>query len=236
MAGMARQGKGRAMKIIVFAKTKGGVSATSLCYNIAMMAAIKSQVFIVDLDPQGSLTRIWEKSGQLINPRLIKDVESVAKSVRLLTQAGYDREYMFVDTPGAGMHLITEAMEAADLIVLPTQPSPLDVYAQDAVAARIENLGMRKKTMVVLTRTSTKIDTDKAERHLQLRTPYKIPRMAERADYKRATETGQAAWELSSNKEVKSEIRKIWDGMQEALKAAGAHSTESRADDRPTRH
>jgi chromosome partitioning protein len=223
------------MKVIVFAKTKGGVSATTLCYNIAIMAAAKSKVFLVDLDPQRSLTNIWEKSRELVNPRLITDVESVAKSVRLLAQADYAREYMFVDTPGAGMALITEAIEAADLIVLPTQPSPLDVHAQDAVAARIEKLGMRNKTMVVLTRTSTKADTDKAQKHLQLRTPYKIPTMAERADYKRATETGQAAWELDKNKRIKAEIKKIWDAIQQAMKTASAYSTES-ASDRPTRH
>jgi hypothetical protein len=30
--------------------------------------------------------------------------QSVARSVRLLVQAGYDREYMFMDTPGSHEH------------------------------------------------------------------------------------------------------------------------------------
>ena len=188
------------MKVIVFAATKGGVSKTTLCYNVALMAASKSQVFLADLDPQRSLTHMWSKRNEMVNPRLITDVESVAKSVRLLTQAGYDREYMFIDTPGSLMPIITDAIEAADLIVLPTQPSPLDLHAQDAVAARIEKLGLRSKTMFVLTRTSAKADTKHAADYLKLRTPFPILTMAERVDYKRAAELGQAGWELSGNK------------------------------------
>jgi cellulose biosynthesis protein BcsQ len=57
---------------------------------------------------------------------------------------------VFVDTPGSLMPIITDAIEAADLIVLPTQPSPLDLHAQDAVAASIEKLGLRDKIKMVL--------------------------------------------------------------------------------------
>jgi chromosome partitioning protein len=220
------------MKVIVFAATKGGVSKTSLCYNVALMAAAKSQVFLADLDPQASLTHIWQRRDEFVNPRLITDVESVSKSVRLLTQAGYDREYMFVDTPGSLMPVITEALEAADLIVLPTQPSPLDLHAQDAVAARIEKLGLRDKTMVVLTRTSNKEDTANATEYMKLRTPYPVLTMAERVDYKRAAEKGKAAWEFSKNKDAKAEIKRIWDQMQAALKGTHhAKATEKEAVD-----
>ncbi len=209
------------MKVVVFAATKGGVAKTTLCYNVALMAAERSKVFVADLDPQASLTDIWSRREELVNPRLITDVESVAKSVRLLTQAGYDREYIFVDTPGSLMPVITEAIEAADLIVLPTQPSPLDLHAQDAVAARIEKLGLRHKTMFVLTRTSAKADTDKAKQYLQLRTSLPILTMAERADYKRAAERGDAGWEPSSNKDARAEIKKLWDAMRAAMAADG---------------
>ena len=152
-----------------------------------------------------------------MNPRLITDVESVGKSVRLLTSAGYDREFMFVDTPGSMMHKITEAIGAADLIVLPTQPSPLDLHAQDAVAARIDKMGLRDRTMCVLTRTSNKADIAKARHYLKLRTPFPILTIAERADYKRSAEKGQAAWEIKKNKEAKDEIEKLWKAMKVAM-------------------
>jgi chromosome partitioning protein len=220
--------RGRAMKVVVFAASKGGVAKTTLCYNTALIAAEKSQVFIADLDPQRSLSDIWQRRNEFVNPRLITDVESVAKSVKLLTQAGYDREFMFVDTPGSMMPVITDAIMAADLIVLPTQPSPLDLHAQDAVAARIDKMGLSEKVMFVLTRTSTKADTEKAKEYLRLRTRFPILTMSERVDYKRAAEKGQAAWEVSRGKEIKTEISELWVEMQKAIKRT---STKLEKDD-----
>lgn len=216
------------MKVIVFTATKGGVAKTTLCYNTAIYASQKHQVFVADLDPQQSLKSIWGRRSELLNPRLITDVESVGKSVKLLTQAGYDREYMFVDTPGSMMPVITDAIMAADLIMLPTQPSPLDLQAQDAVAERIAKLGLSDKAMFVLTRTSNKADTDKAKKYLSLLTKNPILSMAERADYKRATEKGQAVWEVSNNKEAKSEIKTLWEAMKSAAgKSQGATTEKS---------
>lgn len=205
------------MKVVVFAASKGGVAKTTLCYNVALMAAQKSQVFLADLDPQGSLQEIWKRRDEFVNPRLITDVTSVSQSVRLLTQAGYDREFMFVDTPGSLMPVITDALEAADLIILPTQPSPLDLHAQDAVAARIERMGLSDKAMFVITRTSTKADTERAKDYLKIRTRHPILTIAERADYKRAAEKGQAGWEFNNNKDAKAEVKKLWEAMQVAI-------------------
>jgi chromosome partitioning protein len=208
------------MKVIVFAATKGGVGKTTLAYNVALAAALKHQVLITDLDPQGSLRELWAKRNELVNPRMVSNVDSVAQAVRLLTSAGYGREFLFVDTPGSMMPVITDAIGAADLIVLPTQPSPLDLHAQEAVAARVEKMGLRDRTMFVLTRTvgSQKADTEKALEYLRLYTPFPIPTISERADYKRAAETGKAAWELSNNKDIKSEVRKLWQAMLAAMK------------------
>jgi cellulose biosynthesis protein BcsQ len=86
------------MKIIVFAKTKGGVAASTLCYNVAILAAIKSQVFLVDRDPQKSLEKMWYVRNELLNPRLVIDVENVARSAQSLRGSGFNQEYMFVDT------------------------------------------------------------------------------------------------------------------------------------------
>lgn len=112
------------MKTIVIAKTKGGVGGSTLCYNVALYAAAQATpVCLIDRDPQESLTKMWVARSELINPILIYDVESVARSVKLLTGANYDREFLFVDTPGSMMPIIVDAISAADLIVVPTRPS-----------------------------------------------------------------------------------------------------------------
>jgi chromosome partitioning protein len=216
------------VKVVVFAGSKGGTGKTSLLLNLAALAAEKKadgnyrhKLFLADLDPQGSLKHFADKRPDQVNPRFVDDVENVAKSVRMLTSAGYDREFMLVDTPGSMMPLITRAFEAADLIVLPTQPSPLDLHAQEAVAARIARMGLEDRTLFVLTRTSNKEDTEAARQYLAIRTPLPILTVTDRPAYKRAMDEGRAAWEMEGgNKDAKAEIKKIWDVIVSATTSA----------------
>lgn len=206
------------MKVITFASPKGGTAKTTLTYNFALMAAAKSQVFITDLDPQGSLQEIWKRRNEMVNPRLITDVESVAKSVRLLTQAGYGREFMFVDTPGSLWPVITDAVAASDVIVLTAQPSPIDLSSVEALAVRIDKMGLSSRLMILLTRCSNKEDTKHAVDFLSMRTPHPILTISERVDYKRAADQGVAAWEFGKgNRDIKAETKKAWDLMQKIM-------------------
>jgi chromosome partitioning protein len=172
---------------------------------------------------------MWHARNELINPRLIEGVENVAKSVKLLTNAGFDRDFAFVDTPGSIMPVITDALEAADLIVVPVQPGQLDLWGQDAVVDRIDRLGLINKMMFVLTRVQAgkggQTEADKARRYLQ-RSPHPIPVMPERIDYRKGAEQGMAAWEVSKNKDIKVDVENIWKAMQIALRAAPLYGTE----------
>lgn len=205
------------MKVIVFAATKGGTGKTSLSYNVALMAAIKHQVFMTDLDPQETLTKIAARRHDAINPRLITDVQSVSNSVRLLESAGYGRDFLFVDTPNSLNPQVADALETADLVVLPTQPSLADLEAQEAVAARIQRLEIANRTLFVLNRTNNPSDTKKALEFLKPLTTNQILTVGDRADYRRALETGSAAWDVSKNRDIKTEIKKLWDLMQTVM-------------------
>jgi cellulose biosynthesis protein BcsQ len=65
------------MKTIVFAATKGGTGKSSLAYNVAIAASKRHQVLIADLDPQRSLKAMWERRGELLNPRLVSNVQNL---------------------------------------------------------------------------------------------------------------------------------------------------------------
>jgi chromosome partitioning protein len=205
------------MKTIVFAATKGGTSKTTLTYNVAIEASRKHQVLIADLDPQKSLKMMWEKRGELINPRLVSNVSGLAQSIKLLSEAGYDREFIFVDTPGSMMNVIRDAFSAADCIVLPVGPSPLDWVAQEAVADLAESMGLIDRTIFVVTKvTETKSGlVDRAKEFFTIRTKYKIPIIKHRAEYARAVDHGKAGCEL--NKQAESEIRELWKLIQTVL-------------------
>jgi cellulose biosynthesis protein BcsQ len=78
------------------------------------------------------------------------DVGSLSDALRRLKKAGYNRDYMIIDTPGSFMNIIKDAIEVADCLVLPLQASPLDFLAQKDVAADIEAMGKKGRTVFVL--------------------------------------------------------------------------------------
>lgn len=222
------------MKTIAFCKTKGGVGASTLCFHISLYVASEgTPVCIVDQDPQEALTRMWEARSELINPLLIHGVDSITKTAREFNAENCDREFMFVDTPGSITPVIRDAVNAADLIVVPVQWTYLDISAQAALLDLIGKSNLTYKTQFVMTRVPPnggQADVEKSKKYLQQFSPHPIPMMFERLDYGRAGAGGRAAWERevkknNKNQIVRDEIGAIWSSMQKALKKASG-STE----------
>lgn len=227
------------MKTIVFAATKGGVGKSTLCFNVAIEAAKKHQVLMADLDPQKSLTAIFNRRSEMINPRIVSKMTDVGEGVRLLMEAGYGREFMFVDTPGSLMPVIRSAIIAADLIVLPLQPSALDWDAQEDLVALIESLGLQDRMMFVVNRTEGKSDLIKqAKEHFALRTKLPVQEVKHRIDYARGAGMGKAAFEVGGNKDAAKDCRDLWKAVQDALAttAKTATTTKEKHDDRRSIH
>ena len=133
-----------AVKVIVFASTKGGTGKSTLCFNAGMHAAREHQVLFADLDPQGSLTELWQRRAELLNPQIVKHVNGVASAVRRLEDTGYSRDYLFIDTPGSHVPIIRDAVAVSLLApalsaqhghrsVLPLMPAQVRGLFADAL-------------------------------------------------------------------------------------------------------
>lgn len=204
------------MKVIVFAATKGGTGKTTLAWNVALHAAQRDKVLIGDMDPQKSLTELWGKSGEPSNPRLVSNIETVAGSVRLLKEAGYERDFLIIDLPGSIIPIIRDALASADLVVLPVQPSPMDLLSQEAMFDLVDDMGLGDRTMFVINRIQGRSDLyEKAREFLDTRTVLPIPTIKNRADYARAAWTGQGGCNL--NKQCQSEIAELWRAIENAI-------------------
>jgi chromosome partitioning protein len=119
--------------VITIAQQKGGAGKTTLAAHLAMTwSEMGKHVALVDIDPQGSLT-MWHgvRAARLGDGRTGLHVSTitgwrVAAEVERLA-----REYdvVLIDSPP---HAATEAriaIRAARLVVIPVQPSPMDVWA-----------------------------------------------------------------------------------------------------------
>jgi chromosome partitioning protein len=124
-------------KIITIAQQKGGAGKTTLVAHMAVALMQKGfRVAIIDIDPQGSLTR-WhevraERMGEGYTGLHFSALTGwrVGSEANRLRRSNYD--IVLIDSPP---HVETEArtaIRAADLIIVPVQPSPTDIWATQA--------------------------------------------------------------------------------------------------------
>src|SRR5687767_6859384 len=123
-------------KVITVAQQKGGAGKTTMAAHIAVALAQKgNRVAIIDIDPQGSLG-CWhsvreEKLGEGYTGLIFNALSGwrVGSEVsRLRRQC----DFIIIDSPP---HTETEARTAirsADLVIIPVQPSPTDLWATKA--------------------------------------------------------------------------------------------------------
>ena len=132
------------MIVLAVANTKGGVGKTTLTAALAVRAAQESaRVAIVDLDPQRSLVAWWQRRGESENPCIFNGAGTAADAVEALRLTGWD--WVFLDGPPAFLTTVEEALDVADLAIVPIKPSMLDMIAtRDALV-----LAHRTKTPVI---------------------------------------------------------------------------------------
>ena len=118
--------------IITIAQQKGGAGKTTLAVQLATaMRLAGHSVAVVDIDPQASLTA-WM--------RLREHEAREAPEIRFSMVGGWrlgvelDRlkrecERIIVDSPPHTESDAKRAITAADLVLVPCQPSPLDIWA-----------------------------------------------------------------------------------------------------------
>lgn len=111
---------------VAFVHTKGGVGKTTSAMMVASAASRKGKkVTVYDTDPQGSASR-WAEIAQQRNDPLPFDVRYLtANELRALERS--DGEFQIVDTPPGVADAIQAAIDTADLIVIPSGASPMDI-------------------------------------------------------------------------------------------------------------
>jgi chromosome partitioning protein len=129
------------MKVVVIAARKGGSGKTTLAGHLAVQAERTGQgpVALIDIDPQGSLSAWWNGRAAPTPVFAQTTSEGLAGDVARLRDLGI--KILFIDTPPALSEAISQVVSLADLVVIPTRPSPHDLRSIGATAELVEQLG-----------------------------------------------------------------------------------------------
>lgn len=119
-------------RTIVVAQQKGGAGKTTLVAQLAAALAERgSRLAVVDSDPQASLAR-WMQLREHHTPPVAEIGFAMVAGWRLqatLDRLARDYDLLLVDTPPHAETEAKVAVRAADLLLVPCQPSMLDVWA-----------------------------------------------------------------------------------------------------------
>ena len=141
------------MLVLTVASRKGGSGKTTLAGHLAVEAerSGSGSVALVDIDPQGSLADWWN-ARRAETPLFVRTAfPSFSQDLDRLRQ--HDVELLVIDTPPALDDDIGKVLRHADLVVIPTRPSPHDLRSIGATVDLVEQLG---KPLVFVVNSATK--------------------------------------------------------------------------------
>lgn len=170
------------MKTWLVACSKGGVGKTTIATHLAAEAAVAGHnVVLVDADPQASATRWCQRRAGMASAVL--PVDGSRKSWHKYIPDGTQR--VIVDAPAGAMGNALESfLDVADAVVVPIQPSALDL---EASIGFLESLGrhprVRKgKLRVGLVGNRLKPHTNASQQAMDVLRGWPFPLVAELRD------------------------------------------------------
>ena len=147
------------MPVIAVVSQKGGTGKTTIATSVACAFAEIFQVLLLDADGQSSALDWADSRAQPLLSLEVRGVEpgKLLQDVRLL---GPRYHWVIIDGPPGITRTNADAVRAADLVLIPVKPGPLDVWAVsdivDAVKARQETAAGLPKAGFVVTMCKTR--------------------------------------------------------------------------------
>lgn len=215
------------MKVIAFASQKGGSGKTTLAGHVAVQAELAGDgpVALIDTDPQGSLSDWWNERAaetpvfaKTTPERLRDDINSMrAMGVQLVV----------IDTPPAITQTIENVIIEADIVVIPTRPSPHDLRAAGATVEICERVD---KSIVFTINGATPRARITTEAVIALSQHGAVAPSVihQRVDFASSMIDGRTVMELPGRSRSPSEIEAMWSFLKDALgKQQSAHRLQT---------
>jgi chromosome partitioning protein len=190
--------------IVAFLNQKGGVGKTTLSLHVAgAWAARGRRVIVIDADPQGSALDWSEQRAREGLPRLF-GVLGLARDTLHVEAPAIARgvHHVLIDGSPRIAPLMRSAMLAADLVVVPAQPSPFDGWASGEILRLLQEARVYRPQLaarLALNRCGarTVIARETAKALTKHEPPVLAARVGQRVVFADAARTGRLVSEVS---------------------------------------
>ena len=197
--------------IISLLNQKGGVGKTTLAVHLAeRLFQLGKSVLFVDADPQGSALD-WAAMRQeepphfpvigLPKPTLHRELPAIAKH----------HDFVLIDGPPRVNELARAAIMASEVVLIPIQPSPLDVWAAKEIVDLLREASIFKETIksaFVINRkiVNTAIGRDVVDALAAYPVPVLKTTIGQRVAFAESAAQGQTVLHLAPNGPASQEI------------------------------
>ena len=201
---------------------KGGVGKTTLSVNLAAcLARTGARVLLIDADPQGS-SLDWAAARQ--GEPLFSVVGFPRATIhKEIAQLGLGYDHIIIDGPPRVTDLARSAIMASDIVVIPVQPSPYDIWAAEEVVKLITEARVYKeniKSVFVVNRKITNTAIGRDVRDALAAYPIHVlnASVAQRVVFAEAAAQGQAIFEIDPTGPAVAEMEAVAAELMEYAK------------------
>jgi chromosome partitioning protein len=198
------------------ASQKGGSGKTTLSGHLAVQAqrAGAGPVVLIDIDPQGSLADWWNEREAEMPAFAQTTVGRLAADLQTLRQQGF--RLAVIDTPPAITLAIQTVIQLAELVVIPTRPSPHDLRAVGATVDLCERSGKPLLFVVNGATPKARITAEAAVALSQHGTVAPVT-LHQRTDFAASMIDGRTVMEVDPLGRSAQEVAVLWDYVADRL-------------------
>ena len=222
------------MEIVVITSQKGGSGKTTVTAHLAVAAERVGHgpVVVIDTDPQQTLATWW-KVREAEAPKFAPvSLLELPDKLAVLAQMGFT--YCFIDTPPALTEQNRQVLGLADLILIPTRPSPNDLWSLGATLDLVKQAGTPFVFVLTQAKGNARITVQTLaalSEHGQVLQSV----IHDRVDYAASMTDGRTALELRPSGPATVEAAALWDftrvRLEELANLSETANTEKRVKD-----